>query len=120
MYRNEKGVGEAVRASGLDRSEVYITSKLNNGFHRPADARRAFEENFQIFDFELEPEDIAAITALDRGEEGRGGANRTEPGRIRLCAALATGGSFRGESASSAFGRIFDLRRNEPAVMITS
>ena len=28
MYRNEKGVGEAVRASGLDRSEVYITSKL--------------------------------------------------------------------------------------------
>jgi hypothetical protein len=43
MYRNEKGVGEAVRASGLDRSEVYITSKLNNGFHRPDDARRAFD-----------------------------------------------------------------------------
>ncbi|HKX13692.1 MAG TPA: aldo/keto reductase [Propionibacteriaceae bacterium] len=43
MYRNEKGVGEAVRASGLDRSEVYITSKLNNGFHKPDDARRAFD-----------------------------------------------------------------------------
>jgi 2,5-diketo-D-gluconate reductase A len=43
MYRNEKGVGEAVQASGLDRSEVYITSKLNNGFHRPDDARRAFD-----------------------------------------------------------------------------
>lgn len=43
MYRNENGVGEAVRASGLDRSEVYITSKLNNGFHRPDDARRAFD-----------------------------------------------------------------------------
>jgi 2,5-diketo-D-gluconate reductase A len=43
MYRNEKGVGEAVRASGLDRGEVYITSKLNNGFHRPDDARRAFD-----------------------------------------------------------------------------
>jgi 2,5-diketo-D-gluconate reductase A len=44
MYRNERGVGEAVRASGLDRADVYITSKLNNGFHRPDDARRAFEE----------------------------------------------------------------------------
>ena len=43
MYRNEKGVEEAVRASGLDRSEIYITSKLNNGFHRPDDARRAFD-----------------------------------------------------------------------------
>jgi 2,5-diketo-D-gluconate reductase A len=43
MYRNEKGVGEAVRASGVDRGEVYITSKLNNGFHRPDDARRAFD-----------------------------------------------------------------------------
>jgi 2,5-diketo-D-gluconate reductase A len=43
MYRNERGVGEAVRASGLDRSDVFITSKLNNGYHRPDDARRAFE-----------------------------------------------------------------------------
>jgi 2,5-diketo-D-gluconate reductase A len=43
MYGNEKEVGEAVRASGLDRSEVFITSKLNNGFHRPDDARKAFD-----------------------------------------------------------------------------
>jgi 2,5-diketo-D-gluconate reductase A len=43
MYGNEKEVGEAVRASGLDRADVFITSKLNNGFHRPDDARRAFE-----------------------------------------------------------------------------
>ncbi|MEV4770139.1 aldo/keto reductase [Micromonospora humida] len=43
MYGNEAEVGEAVRASGLDRSEVFVTSKLNNGFHRPQDARRAFE-----------------------------------------------------------------------------
>ena len=44
MYKNERGVGEAFRNSGLDRSEVYITSKLNNGLHRPDDARRAFDE----------------------------------------------------------------------------
>jgi 2,5-diketo-D-gluconate reductase A len=43
MYGNEREVGQAVRASGLDRSEVFLTSKLNNGFHRPADARRAFD-----------------------------------------------------------------------------
>jgi 2,5-diketo-D-gluconate reductase A len=43
MYGNERGVGEAVRACGLDRREVFITSKLSNRFHRPDDARRAFE-----------------------------------------------------------------------------
>jgi 2,5-diketo-D-gluconate reductase A len=43
MYGNEAEVGEAVRVSGLDRSSVYVTSKLNNGFHRPDDARRAFD-----------------------------------------------------------------------------
>lgn len=43
MYNNEHGVGEAVRTSGLDRDEVFITSKLSNAFHRPDDARRAFE-----------------------------------------------------------------------------
>ncbi|WP_446212938.1 aldo/keto reductase [Micromonospora sp. IBSANI012] len=43
MYGNEAEVGEAVRTSGLDRAEVFVTSKLNNAFHRPEDARRAFE-----------------------------------------------------------------------------
>jgi 2,5-diketo-D-gluconate reductase A len=43
MYGNEREVGEAVRASGLDRADVFITSKLNNGYHRPDDARRAFD-----------------------------------------------------------------------------
>ncbi|NYH45205.1 2,5-diketo-D-gluconate reductase A [Micromonospora jinlongensis] len=43
MYGNEAEVGEAVRMSGLDRGSVYVTSKLNNGFHRPDDARKAFD-----------------------------------------------------------------------------
>lgn len=30
MYRNEQAVGEAIAASGLDRSEFFVTSKLNN------------------------------------------------------------------------------------------
>ena len=43
MYGNEKEVGEAVRASGLDRSEIFVTSKLSNAFHEPDDARQAFD-----------------------------------------------------------------------------
>ncbi len=42
MYQNEAEVGEAVQHM---RSEVFLTSKLNNGFHRPDDARRAFDES---------------------------------------------------------------------------
>jgi 2,5-diketo-D-gluconate reductase A len=42
-YGNEKEVGEAIDGSGLDRADVFVTSKLNNGSHRPDDARRAFD-----------------------------------------------------------------------------
>ena len=42
MYGNEQGVGAAIAASGIDRSDVFITSKLNNGFHEPNEARSAF------------------------------------------------------------------------------
>ncbi|MDT5044313.1 MAG: 2,5-diketo-D-gluconate reductase, partial [Mycobacterium sp.] len=43
MYGNEKEVGQGVRDAGLNRADVFITSKLNNGFHKPDDARRAFD-----------------------------------------------------------------------------
>jgi len=43
MYGNEKEVAQGIRDAGLERGEVFITSKLNNGFHRPDDARRAFD-----------------------------------------------------------------------------
>jgi len=42
MYRNEAGVGAAIKAAGIPREELWITTKLNNGFHRPDDARREF------------------------------------------------------------------------------
>jgi len=47
MYRNEEGVGAAIAASDLPRDEVFVTSKLNNGFHRPDDARRTFDESLK-------------------------------------------------------------------------
>ena len=52
MYGNEAGVGEAVRSSGLDRGEVFVTSKLNNGFHRPEDARKAFDQTLTELGFD--------------------------------------------------------------------
>ena len=44
MYGNEREVGEGIRASGLDRAEVFVTSKLSNSRHRPGEAREAFDE----------------------------------------------------------------------------
>ena len=52
MYGNEEGVGRAVRAAGLDRGEVYVTSKLNNGYHRPDVARRAFESTLEALGYD--------------------------------------------------------------------
>jgi 2,5-diketo-D-gluconate reductase A len=50
MYGNEKEVGQAVRESGVDRSEVFVTSKLNNGFHAREDALRAFDRTLADLD----------------------------------------------------------------------
>jgi 2,5-diketo-D-gluconate reductase A len=52
MYRNERGVGEGIRAFGIDRGDVYVTSKLNNGFHEPDVARRAFDETLRALGFD--------------------------------------------------------------------
>lgn len=45
MYANEAGVGEAIATSGIPRDDLYVTTKLNNGFHRPDDARRSLDES---------------------------------------------------------------------------
>jgi len=47
MYRNEEGVGQAVAASGLDRGDVFLTSKLNNGAHDPDAAAEAFDRTLE-------------------------------------------------------------------------
>lgn len=50
MYGNEKEVRQGIRDTGLERGEVFITSKLNNGFHKPDDARRAFDQTLKALD----------------------------------------------------------------------
>ena len=46
-YQNEEGVGEAIRTSGVPRSELYITSKLRNGGHERDKALAAFDDTMK-------------------------------------------------------------------------
>ena len=50
MYGNENEVGQGIRDARVDRADVFITSKLNNGFHKPDDARRAFDKTLSALD----------------------------------------------------------------------
>src|SRR3978361_464573 len=52
MYGNEKQVGEAVRASGIERGDIFVTSKLNNNKHAYDDALAAFEQTLADLDIE--------------------------------------------------------------------
>ena len=52
MYGNEAEVGEALRASGLAREDVFITSKLNNGFHAYDDALRETDRSLERMQLE--------------------------------------------------------------------
>lgn len=52
MYGNEKEVGQAIARSGIDRSEVFVTSKLNNNQHTFDDALRAFDQTLAALDME--------------------------------------------------------------------
>ncbi|MFD6277055.1 aldo/keto reductase [Streptomyces sp. NPDC060209] len=47
MYGNEKEVGQAVLDSGLDRADVFVTSKLDNDAHAYDDALQAFERTME-------------------------------------------------------------------------
>jgi 2,5-diketo-D-gluconate reductase A len=52
MYGNEREVGEGIRASGVDRGDIFVTSKLNNGLHEPDDARKAFDDTLSELGFD--------------------------------------------------------------------
>ena len=69
MYGNEKEVGEGIRAAGVNRADVFITSKLNNGFHEPDDARRAFDDTLTRSSRTMSTcsHPLAAADALRRG-----------------------------------------------------
>lgn len=47
-YENEASVGEAVRESGLDRKDIFITSKLRNPEHGYDTTMAAFEHSMKL------------------------------------------------------------------------
>ncbi|HYN73325.1 MAG TPA: aldo/keto reductase [Nakamurella sp.] len=59
MYRNEKEVGEAIAKSGIDPSEIFVTSKLNNNKHDVDDALAAFDQT--LADLRLDRIDLFLI-----------------------------------------------------------
>ncbi len=52
MYGNESEVAEGIRDSGVARADVFVTSKLNNGFHAHNDALAAFERSLEVMKFD--------------------------------------------------------------------
>ncbi len=46
-YRNEQGVGEGIRAAGLPREALFVTSKFNREWHSVAGARQACINSLQ-------------------------------------------------------------------------
>jgi 2,5-diketo-D-gluconate reductase A len=52
MYGNEREVAEGIRDSGVARADVFVTSKLDNGFHAHNDALAAFDRSLEVMKFE--------------------------------------------------------------------
>ena len=47
-YRNERGVGTAIAASGIPRDELYVTTKLWNANHRRDKALAAIDQSLKL------------------------------------------------------------------------
>ena len=87
MYRNEEGVGEAIAESGLDREEVFITTKLANDNHGHDKALRALDESLQKLRIGLRrsvPDPLAAaLRGYSSWRRGRPSAELKQEGRAR-------------------------------------
>src|SRR5215203_4556496 len=46
-YRNEDAVGQAIRDSGINRSEVFITTKFNRRWHNVDGVRQAYQASLE-------------------------------------------------------------------------
>lgn len=47
LYANEDGVGAALSGAGIDRDEIFLTTKVDNHNHAPADVRRSTERSLR-------------------------------------------------------------------------
>jgi 2,5-diketo-D-gluconate reductase A len=70
-------IGKVAAAHGKTPAQVTLRWHVERGdivFPKSMREER-MRENFEIFDFSLSPDQVAAISALDRGESGRTGPN---------------------------------------------
>jgi 2,5-diketo-D-gluconate reductase A len=68
-------IGEIAEKLGRTPAQVVLRWHVQHGrivFPKSVTPER-IRENFELFDFELEPGDAEAIDALDKGEQGRNG-----------------------------------------------
>src|SRR5207237_7201511 len=70
---DDEVIGKIAAAHGRTPSQVTLRWHVQRGdivFPKTMHRER-MEENFAIFDFELTPDEVESISALDRGEDGR-------------------------------------------------
>ena len=48
MYENEKEIGNAIKNSGINRAEIFLTTKLNNSDHGYEQALKAFDKSLDL------------------------------------------------------------------------
>jgi diketogulonate reductase-like aldo/keto reductase len=48
MYENEKEIGNAIKNSGVNRAELFLTTKLNNSDHGYEQALKAFDKSLDL------------------------------------------------------------------------
>ncbi len=71
---------EIAKAKGRSTAEVALRWHVERGdivFPKSVAPER-MQENFDIFDVSLSPEEVSRLSGLDRGEEGRRGPNPSE------------------------------------------
>ena len=51
-YGNEAGVGRGIRASGIDRSQVFVTTKFNRKWHGLEEVQEGFKQRLALLGFD--------------------------------------------------------------------
>jgi 2,5-diketo-D-gluconate reductase A len=85
-YRNEAGVGRGIRASGVDRDAIFVTTKFNRRWHGVEEAEEAWANSAERLG--LERIDLLLIHWPNPGEDRfvdawRGMLNLLEDGKVR-------------------------------------
>ena len=104
MYGNEDRVGAGIKASGVDRGDVFLVTKLGNRVHAPGDVRSSTEESLRklgtdyvdllLIHWPVEFEEVdATLTAMQQLQDDDKvrwlGLSNFSPTQVRHCLDLA-------------------------------